>query len=251
LNIMRRLAETCEAVAATTKKLQKTATVADYLKSRTADEAAVSAVFLSGRAFPAWEETTLQVGGSLLWRVVVELSGKDQAALTAAYRKHGDLGAVAGEVLPERSGQGLGVLEVGDAFRQIAAARGPAAKTALVRDLLARATPLEAKYVVKIITGDLRIGLKESLVEEAIARAYASPLAEVQRANMLLGDIGEMLRLAIAGRLAQARMRMFHPLGFMLASPIESAEEGLSYFAAAAVEDKYDGIRAPGACRGG
>jgi ATP-dependent DNA ligase I len=241
---MRRLAETCEAVAATTKKLQKTATVADYLKSRTADEAAVSAVFLSGRAFPAWEETTLQVGGSLLWRVVVELSGKDQAALTAAYRKHGDLGAVAGEVLPERSGQGLGVLEVGDAFRQIAAARGPAAKTALVRDLLARATPLEAKYVVKIITGDLRIGLKESLVEEAIARAYASPLAEVQRANMLLGDIGEMLRLAIAGRLAQARMRMFHPLGFMLASPIESAEEGLSYFAAAAVEDKYDGIRA-------
>jgi DNA ligase-1 len=241
---MRKLAETCEAVAATTKKLQKTAMVADYLKSRTADEAAVSAVFLSGRAFPAWEETTLQVGGSLLWRVVVELSGKDQAALTAAYRKHGDLGAVAGEVLPERSGQGLGVLEVGDAFRQIAAARGPAAKTALVRDLLARATPLEAKYVVKIITGDLRIGLKESLVEEAIARAYASPLAEVQRANMLLGDIGETLRLAFEHKLAEAKMRMFHPLGFMLASPIESAEEGLSYFADAAVEDKYDGIRA-------
>jgi DNA ligase-1 len=72
---MRRLAETCEAVAATTKKLKKTAIVADYLKSRTPDEAAVSAVFLSGRAFPAWEETTLQVGGSLLWGVVAELSG--------------------------------------------------------------------------------------------------------------------------------------------------------------------------------
>ena len=69
LNTMRKLAETCEAVAATTKKLQKTATVADYLKSRATEEAAVSAVFLSGRAFPAWAETTLQVGGSLLWRV--------------------------------------------------------------------------------------------------------------------------------------------------------------------------------------
>ena len=256
---MRKFAETCEAIAATTKKLQKTSIVADYLKACGADDAAVSAVFLSGRAFPAWEETTLQVGGSLLWRVVAELSGKDEAALTAAYRRLGDLGAVAGEVLQERSGQGLGVLEVADVFRQIAAVRGPMAKTAVVRDLLARATPLEAKYIVKIMTGDLRIGLKESLVEEAIAKAYAGTLAnvlqQVQRTNMLLGDIGETLRLAVEGRLADAKMRMFHPLGFMLASPVESAEEGLSYFAEAAVgvavEDKYDGIRAQAHVSGG
>ncbi|MFZ0145169.1 MAG: ATP-dependent DNA ligase, partial [Candidatus Sulfotelmatobacter sp.] len=221
---MRKLAETCEAITATTKKLQKTTIVADYFKSRTADEAAVSAVFLSGRAFPAWEETTLQVGGSLLWRAVAELSGKDEAALTASYRKYGDLGSVAGEVLVQQSGQGLNVLEVAESFRKIAAARGPAAKTALVRDLLARATPLEAKYIVKIMTGDLRIGLKESLVEEAIAKAYggtpSTTLQEVQRANMLLGDIGETLRLAVEGKLADAKMRMFHPIGFMLASPI-------------------------------
>ena len=241
---MQRLAETCEAIAATTKKSLKTGIVADYLKSRTVDAAAVSAVFLSGRAFPAWEETTLQVGGALLWRVVQELSSKDEATLTSAYRKHGDLGAVAGEVLAERSGQGLSVLEVADTFRQIAAARGPAAKTALVLGSLERATPLEAKYIVKIMTGDLRIGLKESLVEEAIAKAYAGTVAEVQRANMLLGDIGETLRIALEGKLAETKMRLFHPLGFMLASPIESTEEGLSYFAEAAIEDKYDGIRA-------
>src|SRR5882672_1652570 len=241
---MRKLAQSCEAIAATTRKLQKIAIVAEYFKSRTTDEAAVSAVFLSGRAFPAWEETTLQVGGSLLWRVVAELSVKEEGELTTAYRKHGDLGAVAGEVLEERSGQGLCVLEVSRIFREITAARGPAPKTALVRDLLARVTPLEAKYIVKIMTGDLRIGLKESLVEEAIAKAYGITLGEVQRANMLLGDIGETLRLAADGKLAEAKMWMFHPLGFMLASPIESAEEGLSYFAEAAVEDKYDGIRA-------
>jgi DNA ligase 1 len=252
---MRKLSETCEAIAATTKKLLKTAIVADYLKSRTMDEAAVSVVFLSGRAFPAWEETTLQVGGSVLWRVVGELSGKDEAEVTAAYRKYGDLGSVAGEVLAHGSEQGLNVLEVAGSFRQIASARGPAAKTALVRDLLARATPLEAKYIVKIMTGDLRIGLKESLVEEAIAKAYgakvAEALKEVQRANMLLGDIGETLRLAVEGKLADAKMRMFHPIGFMLASPIESAEEGLSYFAEAAVEDKFDGIRAQAHVSGG
>jgi DNA ligase 1 len=273
LKAMRKFAETAEAIAATTKKLQKTALVAEYLKSRPTDQAALSAVFLSGRAFPAWEETTLQFGGRLLWRVVAELSGQTESALTAAYRKHGDLGAVAGDLLPERSGQGLSVLEVAESFRQIAAARGPAAKAALVRDLLGRATPLEAKYIVKIMTGDLRIGLKESLVEEAIAKAYVEPdaklpgaikdgpikdsatkdatikdvaLKDVQRANMLLGDIGETVRLASEGKLAEARTktRIFHPLGFMLASPIESTEEGLSYFADAAVEDKYDGIRA-------
>jgi DNA ligase-1 len=241
---MHRLATACEAIAATRKKLLKTGIVADYLKSRTTNEAAVSALFLSGRAFPAWEETTLQVGGRSLWQIVAELSAKDEAAITAAYRRHGDLGAVAGEVLPERAGQGLGVLEVEATFRQIAAARGPAPKSAIVRDLISRATPLEAKYIIKIMTGDLRIGLKESLVEEAIARAYGGTLIEAQRANMLLGDIGETVRLASEGRLAAAETRLFHPLGFMLASPIASPEEGLSYFSDAAVEDKYDGIRA-------
>ena len=241
---MRRFAETCEAIAATTKKLQKTAIVADYLKLCNVDEAAKSAIFLSGRPFAAWEEATLQVGGALLWRLVAELSRRSEADITAAYRRTGDLGAVAGEVLPEHAGQGVEILEVSKTFCQIAATRGSAAKAALVRDLLSRAKPLEAKYIVKIMTGDLRIGLKESLVEEAIAKAYAASLAEVQRANMLLGNIGETLRLAAEGQLPKAKMRMFHAIGFMLASPIDSTDEGLSYFGEAAVEDKYDGIRA-------
>jgi DNA ligase 1 len=248
---MQKLAAACEAIAATTKKLQKTAIVADYLKSRSPEEASVSAVFLSGRPFPIWEETTLQLGGRSLWQIVSELAGKSEDELSAAYRRLGDLGAVAGEVLPEGSDQGLNVLEVESTFRQIAAVRGTAAKSSLVRELLARASPLEAKYIVKIMTGDLRIGLKESLVEEAVAKAYESTLADVQRANMLLGDIRETVRLATEGKLHEARMRMFHPIGFMLASPIDSPGEGLSYFSDAAVEDKYDGIRAQAHVSGG
>jgi len=98
------------------------------------------------------------------------------------------------------------------------------------------------------MTGDLRIGLKESLVEDAITQAYGGTLGGVQRANMLLGDIGETLKLAAAGKLGDAKMRLFHPLGFMLASPAESAEQAFSYFANAFVEDKYDGIRAQAHC---
>jgi DNA ligase-1 len=249
---MRRLAEAGERIAATSKKLEKIAIVADYLKARTPEEAAASAVFLSGRPFPVWEETTLQVGGRVLWRIVADLSGKTEADLTAAYRRRGDLGAVAGDVLPDRSRDGgLNILQVESKFREIAAARGAAVKAALARELLLNATPLEAKYIVKIMTGDLRIGLKESLVEEAIAKTYGGTLAEVQRANMLLGDIGETLKLAIANQLRDAKMRLFHPLGFMLASPAESAEDALSYFQNALVEDKYDGIRAQAHCSGG
>lgn len=249
---MQELADACERIAATTKKLEKTAIVADYLKSRTPEDGAVSAVFLSGRPFPVWEETTLQVGGALLWRTISELSGKNEQELTAAYRRHGDLGTVAAEVLPPPpTSPELGPLGVQEKFREIAAARGPAAKGALVRELLSKVTPLEAKYIIKIMTGDLRIGLKESLVEEAIAKAYGSTLADVQRANMLLGDIGGTLKLAIAGNLEDARMRLFHALGFMLASPAESAEEALSYFENALIEDKYDGIRAQAHIAGG
>jgi DNA ligase-1 len=247
---MQRLAETCERIAGTTKKLEKAAIVAEYLRSQPTDEAAISALFLSGRPFPLWEETTLQVGGALLWRTVAELTGRSDAELTSAYRKLGDLGAVAEEILPRRKASALGVLDVQASFRQIATARGPAPKRAHLVELLSRATPPEAKYIIKIMTGDLRIGMKESLVEEAIAQACGVTPKEVQRANMLLGDISETLRLAASNRLGEARMRLFHPLGFMLASPAESAEDALSYFQDAFVEDKYDGIRAQAHCAG-
>src|SRR5579864_35499 len=118
---MLKFAETAERIAATTKKLQKTALLADYFKSVPAGEASVAAVFFSGRPFPAWEETTLQVGGTLLWRIVMELSGKSEEALTAAYREHGDLGAVAGAVLPDqtKSQDELPPSDVQKMFREI------------------------------------------------------------------------------------------------------------------------------------
>jgi len=241
---MLRFCQTCDAIGATSKRLEKTALVANYFRSLPPDEAALAAIFLSGHPFPTYEEATLQIGGARLWRVIRDLSGKSEPELSEVYRKHGDAGSVAAEALPERAESSLSLAELQHGFSEIAAARGPAAKAALLRRLLERATPLEAKYIVKIISGDLRIGLKESLVEEGIARAFEVPLDHVKRANMLLGDLGETLRLAGAGKLADARLRLFHPIDFMLASPVESPEEALSYFQNASVEDKYDGVRA-------
>jgi DNA ligase-1 len=250
---MQQLAETCEAVSATTKKTEKVAIVAAYLRSRSVADAALSAVFLSGRAFAAYEERTLQVGGAILWRAIREFSGASESALTAAYKKHGDLGKASFDILattaPKTST--LTLREVGHAFSEVANASGAGPKTKLITDLLAQATALEAKYFVKIITGELRMGLKESQVEEAIAKAYERELDKVRRANMLVGDIGATLVLAANNKLAEARMRLFHPMGFMLATPAETAEEAFAEFEHAIVEDKYDGIRAQAHISGG
>ncbi len=248
---MQKFAETCDAIAGTTKKLEKIALVATYLQSLPTDDAAIAALFFSGRTFPAYQEATLQVGGSLLWKAIAELSGKSEHELTEIYRKYGDAGSVAAEALPDRPAHSLSLEEVRKVFIEIAAARGPAAKADLLRQLLQRAARIEAKYIVKIISGDLRIGLKESLVEDAVARAFDVPLDQVKRANMLLGDIGETLRHASEGKLEDAKLRIFHPIDFMLASPVESAEEALVYFENASVEDKYDGIRAQAHIRHG
>ena len=248
---MQLFSTTADAVAATTKKTEKVRLVAEYFSSRSLDEASQAAIFFSGRTFPAWEDRTLQVGGALLWRALAEVSGKPDVALTAAYRRHGDLGAAAEDLLknvsPEHASPrlaSLSIAELAESFDELARISSAAQKSRLLQDLLRRATPREAKYVIKIISGDLRIGLRESLVEEAIAKAFDEKPAAVQRANMLLGDISETLRLAARHQLDQARMRLFHPIGFMLASPAKDAAEAFSYFTHAAVEDKYDGIRA-------
>lgn len=245
-------AQTADAIAATTKKTEKIRLLASYFRSRLVDEGAQAAIFLSGRAFPAWEERTLNVGGSLLWQVISKITGKPDVALTAAYRRHGDLGAAAQELLAQvhcKDAQ-LRLRDVAATFDHLSRTSAAAEKLRLLEGLLRRAAPGEAKYIIKIIGGDLRIGLRESLVEEAIAAAFEEKTKDVQRANMLLGDIAGTLRLASAHRLNEAGMRLFHPIGFMLASPAEDAQEAFTFFQHSNVEDKYDGIRAQAHCGG-
>ena len=252
---MEALAQACERIGSTAKKSAKLVILSDYFNSQERSDSSISAVFLSGGPFPAFEECTLQVGGSLLWKIAGELTGKSESELRNAYRRHGDLGSAASELWMQKDEAVLSgrvtLADVQRAFEEIANCRSMAGKESILKALLTRATALGAKYILKIITGDLRIGLKESLVEEAIAKAYGEPATLVQRANMLLGDIGGTLLLAAEHRLGDARMRLFHPIGFMLASPAADAKEAFDYFQHARVEDKYDGIRAQAHCSGG
>jgi ATP-dependent DNA ligase I len=260
-------AELCQRLAETGSKIEKRALMAEYLRGLPVPEAGLAALYLAGVPFPETDGRELNVGGALLSRVLAELSGASQPAMHAAYLRHGDLGGVAQELLPARGDAGTLVLpEVAAAFADIANVSKAAAKQQITRGLLARATPLEAKYLIKIILGDMRTGIKVSLVEEAIAAAYGAPIGEVRHARMLNGNLPEVLELAATGRLLEARMKLFHPLGFMLASPVETVEEALKRFSTevaeeaksgspegrpdgplikeAQMEDKYDGVRA-------
>src|SRR5262249_44406826 len=103
----------------------------------------------------------------------------------------------------------------------------------------------EAGYAVRLLLRELRIGLREAQVEEALAAAFERPLHSVRRAYVLRGDLGEVAQLARAGALDAARLALFHPVGFMLAQPLATAEgRGARMPAPFVLEDKYDGIRA-------
>jgi DNA ligase-1 len=228
----------CERLAGTTKKLEKRVWMADYLREVPVEAAAHAALYLAGTPFAEADGRQLSVGGASLWQVVRELTQASDSATHSAYRKHGDLGSAAFDLLSPREElvpATLTIEDVAESFAQMAAARGMARGTerrqALLRDLLRRATPLEAKYLIKLMLGDMRIGVKQAQVEEAIAVATERELTAVRRAVMLLGDLSEVVRLADADRLDEARMRLFHPLGFMLASPVDSVEEAMARFA--------------------
>jgi DNA ligase-1 len=247
---MRSFVQTADAVGATTKKLEKVRLISEYFKSLKPADAALAARFLSAHLFPKHDERTVGVGGMNLSRVIAEAAGKSAENLGTAYRKHGDLGDMAEELLHGKNPNAdLSLAEVERLFENLAVARGQAQKAQLLTDAFAQASPGDVKYIAKIITGDLRIGSKESLVEDAIAKAFERPLADIRRANMMTGDIGETLTLAAENKLANAVVRLFHPLGFMLAAPVEAAEDLFSEVreesdAPLLVEEKYDGIRA-------
>ncbi len=230
-----------EELAGEPGKLKKRASIAEAISAVNAaaqqgDDAGLFALYLAGTPFAEADARKLNAGGALLSKALLSVSGASDAALTAAYRRHGDMGAAAFDLLtalPAAAGRKaeLTLVDVSDAFAEMAVAKTTAIRAALVEGMLRRATPLETKYLLKLMLGDMRIGVKQSLVEEAIATAANVPVEAVRRAVMLEADLAGVVQRAFAGTLDEARMRLFHPLGFMLASPVETPEEAVERFA--------------------
>jgi DNA ligase-1 len=253
---MREWTEVSEAVAATRSTTAKVATVAEYLRRLPTTELEAAVTFLAGRPFGGADERTTGVGWRAVAEAVEELAvesagrtGSSPLSLGAAYDRSSDIGTAVADTLASAGhtavGQPPGVSEVQAALGAVAGARGAAAKVALLRALLARCDPATARAVVKVLTGELRIGLRQGHLEAAVAAASGRALADVQWAAMLTGDIGRTAVLARDGALDTARLALFRPLTCMLASPVADEAEALTRMSPPVwVEDKYDGIRA-------
>src|SRR5438552_1824438 len=247
-NSLESFARTAEAVAATTRKLEKAALLEDYFRQLDDEDLARAARYFAGQQFASSDARTTNVGGSILSEAMISAAGASPESLGARYARWGDAGDVAFELFVEAKPENepsLTLAKTEDVLAQLSLTRGKKAKTELLTGALSKATALEAKYLVKLLSGDLRIGLREGLVEDAIARAFKQPLAEVSLANMLRGDIGEAAVRARAGALRDVEMRLFHPLKFMLATPASDlADIARTMPDEFFVEDKFDGIRA-------
>ena len=255
-----------ESIAATSAKLEKVRLLAEYLRALKSDQLSIVTTYLTGRAFPQSDLRTLQAGWAVIYRALVAATKISDAEFHRIAASHGDLGKTAFEVLEGRTKpQPFSILESRDLFEKLHRTRGPIAKTELLQTCFANLSGREGQYVVKILTGDLLIGLREGLVEEAIARAFEVPLEHVKEANMLLGDIGATASLASQKQLDRAELSIFRPIKCMLATPEPTAEAIWQRFssveaavpganvernpprtadATVFVEDKFDGIRA-------
>ena len=240
---------TADAVRATTKKLEKLAVLGAYFGDLDDPDLAIAARLYAGVPFPRTDERVLSVGWSALLEAVIARSGATGDHVAASYQRHADLGDVAAELTLRSASPpmppALTLEDVAAAFDRIAATRGVAPKRELLDALIARASAAEVRYLVKVMSGEPRIGLREGLLEDAIARAFGREREAVGRAHMLGGDIGATAVQAKHGTLEEARFVHFAPIGMMLATPVLDLLEVERRFPPPyVVEDKYDGVRA-------
>jgi DNA ligase-1 len=238
-------AQVGEKIGATTRKLEKVDLLKTYFAALALDALGPAAVGFTGKPFPSADGRTLNCGWAIIKAALLAISGMSEADYRATYQRYSDTGDTAQAILHgHTTHEPWPVADWPRFFGELAATRGPLDKKALLQARLARLDPLAAKYLLKIITSDLRIGLKEGLVEEALAAAFDRPPEAIREANMLSGDLGATARAAREGTLEKLELRTFNPIHFMLASPEPTAEAIVERLGDPIwVEEKYDGIR--------
>jgi DNA ligase 1 len=240
------LAATADAVGATRSKNAKRDLLGAYLRGLDTSDLTAAATFFAGRPL-ADPSAKLAMGWVQQGAALGAASGADERALRDAYLRHSDFGDAAAEVLArrERQGDALTIADVAETFAAIARAASADERVGLFTALFRRASPDEGRFIGRISSRETRIGLREGLLEEAVAAAFGCELDAVRRAHMLTGDIGEAAVLAQGGRLDHAALHVGRPIRFMLASPVADAAEVVRRVGGEAwIEDKYDGIRA-------
>jgi|Deesub1362A_J573_1020465.scaffolds.fasta_scaffold00672_21 DNA ligase-1 len=257
-----RLVSVYENLEATTSKLEKTKIVAEFLKSVPDDLLDITPSLLIGEVFPEWSEMELGVGPSLLYEAVAFVSGVSAGEVKNVVAKAGDVGEAVEQLLAKKVqltlfARKLSVRQVYEAFKKIAQVSGKGSQDKKIRiltDLLASASPKEGKYIVRTVLGELRVGVAEGLLRDAIAQAFNVSVAVVERAYMVANDFGIVAKVAKREGeegLSKIKMEVGRPIKPMLAQIAPSIEKVFQELGKAALEIKYDGARVQIHKRGG
>lgn len=246
--------KTCEKIRSITKKNEKIEIISTYIANLDETSLSIAVLFLSGRVFPTGSNLTLNIGFTAIMQSLSEIAMLDIKDIQNIHIKHGDIGAIAEYAVSKKyvislfnQQDELDLSFIYHLFKKIATITGSGSnrnKKNILKGLLIACSPLESKYLIKIITGEMRIGSVESLVEIAISRAFGKELKLIREAMLISGDISQVAVLAKKNLLHNAIMKPFVPVSFMLADVMFSAEEIINYYNKPLIcEYKYDGIR--------
>ena len=248
-------AELCQRVEGVSGSLEKVDLVAAFLKNLDDDELAVASGFIMGDLFSPSMDLVMGVGPSILYEAMARACGCSTERISDMLRATGDPGLVASAAVDKKKPIGfaafikdepLSIKEVYQRLVAVARASGKGSQDAKVKNLqylFSQATPLEAQYIARLAIEDMRIGIGEGGVRDAIAQAFSQDASKVERGYNLTNDIGLVAVNARKGTLADLSVLINHPIKMMLAQVGEGISATMQELGSAAIEWKYDGAR--------
>jgi DNA ligase-1 len=244
----------CEEIRVTKSKNMKVRLLSRYLSFQNDESLSIAVLFLSSRIFPPGSKFAINVGFSTIMQTLSKISFIDKDQIQQSYLQYGDMGALAEHAVSKKhtssliQQQPLTLPIIYDRFKGIANTVGSdssKAKKNILKGLFLDCSPLEAKYLTKIINAEMRIGLTEGLVEVGVSMAFNVELGKIREAMLVSGDISQVALLAKRSLLHTVVIKPLQPIGFMLADVMFSADEIINYFQKPLIcEYKYDGVRA-------
>lgn len=248
------MVEVYQALDSTTKRLEKTDILADFFSDIDPELLPVVTIMALGRVFPVWSEEELGIGSKLLMKAIASVVGVTPEDVEDQVRDQGDIGGASEVLFKKRTqttffSQPLTIEMVYTNLRKISSVSGNRAqsrKMSIIRELLSLASPLEAKYITRTVLEELRVGVGEGTIRDAISQAFGVKKEVIDRAHMLTNDLGMVAKVTMEEGeegLKKLSLKPGKPVKPMLAQLAPGIKESVREMGRVFCETKYDGIR--------